>query len=222
MRQALSPDPVVFNDCHHTWANSEGTTLLETLKTLSQAVQDLQKRADDTNKCLNDTNKSLNNSRLEETQNKVEAKSKDLEKAQKAIMKYEKTFDALTIEVRPIVLEKWAGKPISNNRRSQRNAAAHGGSILADYDAILRGVDQPAPRVDRWKPVFGSHYNASWEFLYAQGSLDAASKELVRMFDYLANTRSLERWENWKTQSNHNTSSKKFQDRAEIVETCTS
>jgi hypothetical protein len=62
------------------------------------------------------------------------------------------------------VLDKWAGKPISNTRRSQRNAAAHGGSILADYDVILREVDQPASRVDRWKPAFESHYNVSWEF----------------------------------------------------------
>ncbi|KAJ5804110.1 uncharacterized protein N7518_000413 [Penicillium psychrosexuale] len=70
MRQALSPDPVVFNDSHQAWANSEGTTLLETLKTLSQAVQDLQKRADTQRKDIRDTNK------LKDTQ-------KDLEDTQK-------------------------------------------------------------------------------------------------------------------------------------------
>ncbi|CAI7659562.1 unnamed protein product [Penicillium palitans] len=109
-----------------------------------------------------------------------------------------------------------------NTRRSQRNAAAHGGSILADYDVILREVDQSDSRVDRWKPVFESHYNVSWEFLYARGGLDSASKDLVRIFDYLANIRSLEKWEDWKIQSNPNTSSRKMKDRAKIAEICTS
>ncbi|KAJ5197015.1 hypothetical protein N7449_007494 [Penicillium cf. viridicatum] len=217
MRQALSPDPVVFDDSRQAWANSGGTTLLATLETLSQAVQDLQKRAEAQQKEIRDTKKSL-----EDTQNNVEAKSNDLEEAQKTLIKYERTFDAHTIEVRSIVLDKWAGKPISNTRRSQRNAAAHGGSILADYDVILREVDQPASRVDRWKPAFESHYNVSWDFLYARGGLDSASKELVRIFDYLANIRSLEKWEDWKIQSNPNTSSKKMNDRAKIVEICTS
>ncbi|KAJ5951072.1 uncharacterized protein N7479_009485 [Penicillium vulpinum] len=61
----------------------------------------------------------------------------------------------------------------------------------------------------------------SWELLFARGGLDSASKELVRMFDYLANTRSLEKWEDWKIQSNPSTSSKKFEDLAGIVEICT-
>lgn len=74
-------------------------------------------------------------------------------------------------------------------RRSQRNAAAHGGSILADYDVIRREIDQPESRADRWKPVFESHYNVSWDFLYARGGLVSASKEVVRIFDYLANIR---------------------------------
>ena len=59
----------------------------------------------------------------------------------KTLIKYERTFDAHTMEMRSTVLDKWAGKPISNTRRSQRNAPAHGGSILADYDVILREVD---------------------------------------------------------------------------------
>ncbi|KAJ5420332.1 hypothetical protein N7465_002851 [Penicillium sp. CMV-2018d] len=159
---------------------------------------------------------------LENTQNNVEAKSNDLQEADKTLINYERTFDAHTMEVRSTVLDKWAGKPISNTRRSQRNAAAHGGSILADYDVILREVDQPDSRVDRWKPVFESHYNVSWDFLYVRGRLDSASRELIRIFDYLANIRSLEKWEDWKIQSNPNTSSKKMKDRAKIVEICTS
>ncbi|KAJ5957575.1 hypothetical protein N7501_011854 [Penicillium viridicatum] len=125
------------------------------------------------------------------------------------------------MEVRSTVLGKWAGKPISNTRRSQRNAAAHGGSILADYDVILREVDQPDSRVGRWKPVFESHYNVSWDFLYVRGRLDSASRELIRIFDYLANIRSHEKWEDWQVQSNPNTS-KKMKGRAKIVEICTS
>ncbi|CAI7618356.1 unnamed protein product [Penicillium viridicatum] len=62
--------------------------------------------------------------------------------------------------------------------------------------------------VDRWKPVFESHYNVLWDFLYARGGLDSASKELIRIFEYLANITSLEKWEDWKIQSNPNTSSK--------------
>lgn len=170
MRQAISPDPVIFNDSRQSWANSEGTTLVETLQTLSQAIRDLNKRADAQEKDLRDTQKNL-------------------EEAQKALLKYERTFDAHTIEVRSIVLDKWAGVPISNMRRSQRNAAAHGGSILADYDVIRREIDQPESRADRWKPVFESHYNVSWDFLYARGGLVSASKEVVRIFDYLANIR---------------------------------
>ncbi|KAJ5796978.1 uncharacterized protein N7518_005518 [Penicillium psychrosexuale] len=72
----------------------------------------------------------------------LENTQKDLKEAQKSLIKYERMFDAHTIEVRSIVLDKWAGKPISNTRRSQQNAAAHGGSILADYDVVLREVDQ--------------------------------------------------------------------------------
>ena len=146
MRQALSPDPVVFNDSHQARANSEGATLLETLKTLSQAVKDLQKRADTQGQDIQDIDKSLKDIQ------------KDLEDTQKALIKYERTFDAHTIEVRSIVLDKWAGKSTSNTKRSQRNAAAHGISILADYDVILREVDQPNSRVDLWKPAFESHY----------------------------------------------------------------
>ncbi|KAJ5603283.1 hypothetical protein N7537_006239 [Penicillium hordei] len=126
------------------------------------------------------------------------------------------------MEVRSIVLDKWAGKTISNTRKSQRNAAVHGGSILADYDVILREVDQLDSRVDQWKPAFEFHYNVWWEFLCARGGLDSASKELIRIFDYLANIRSLKKWEDWKIQSNPNTSSKKMKDRAKIVEICTS
>ncbi|KAI2686303.1 hypothetical protein CBS147355_1790 [Penicillium roqueforti] len=69
---------------------------------------------------------------LEDIQKNLEDTQIDLEEAQKALIKYERTFDAYTIEVQSIVLDKWAGKSISNTRRSQRNAAAHGGSILAD------------------------------------------------------------------------------------------
>ncbi|KAF4770445.1 hypothetical protein N7455_007308 [Penicillium solitum] len=119
-----------------------------------------------------------------------------------------------------MVLDKWAGRPISHTRRSQRNAAAHGGCILADYDVILYEAGQQSSRVDRWKPAFESLYGVSWDFLNARGGLYSASKELVRIFDYLANTRSLEKWEDWKIQSNPNTSTKKFKDRAEIVATC--
>ncbi|KAI3122535.1 hypothetical protein CBS147331_985 [Penicillium roqueforti] len=135
--------PVVFNDSHQAWANSKGTTLLETLKTLSQAVKDLQKRADTQEQDIQDTNKSLKDTQkhLEDIQKNLEDTQIDLEEAQKALIKYERTFDAYTIEVQSIVLDKWAGKSISNTRRSQRNAAAHGGSILADYDVILREVD---------------------------------------------------------------------------------
>ena len=53
-----------------------------------------------------------------------------------------------------------------------------------EYVVILREVDQPASRVDRWKPAFESHYNVSWEFLHSRGGLHSASKELVRIFDY--------------------------------------
>ncbi|KAJ5823125.1 hypothetical protein N7447_005465 [Penicillium robsamsonii] len=187
MRQALLPDPVVFDDSRQAWANNP-----------------------------REYTKSL-----EDTQKNVEAKGNDLEEAQKALINYERTFETHTIEVRSIVLDKWAGKPISNTRWSQRNAAAHGGSILADYDVILREVDQPDSRVDRWKPAFESHYHVSWEFLYARGGLGSTSKELVRIFDYLANVRSLEKWKDWKIQSNPNTS-KKMKDRAKIVEICTS
>ena len=86
-------------------------------------------RSKDTQKHLEDIQKNLEDTQI------------DLVEAQKALIKYERTFDAYTIEVQSIVLDKWAGKSISNTRRSQRNAAAHGGSILADYDVILREVD---------------------------------------------------------------------------------
>lgn len=141
--------------------------------------------------------------------------TKDLKAVEKTLIKYEHTFDAYTIEVRSTVLDKWAGKPISNTRRSQRNATTHGGNILADYDVILREVDRQDSRVDRWKPAFASYYNVSWELLHTRGGLDSVSKELVRIFDYLADTRSLEKWE-------ENTSSKRIQVRAEIVTICTS
>lgn len=59
MRQAISPDPVIFNDSRQSWANSEGTTLVETLQTLSQAIRDLNKRADAQEKDLRDTQKNL-------------------------------------------------------------------------------------------------------------------------------------------------------------------
>lgn len=36
--------------------------------------------------------------------------------------------------------------------------------------------------------------NMPWEFLHACGGLDLASKEVVRIVDYLANTISLEKW----------------------------
>lgn len=52
---------VVFDDSRQAWANSEGTTLLTTLETLSQAVQDLQKRTEAQEKNLRDTNKRLEN-----------------------------------------------------------------------------------------------------------------------------------------------------------------
>lgn len=67
-------------------------TLLATLETLTKAVKDVQE--------------------------KVESQGKELEEAQKAIIKYARTSDAHTIEVRSMVLDKWAGRPISYIRRS--------------------------------------------------------------------------------------------------------
>jgi hypothetical protein len=63
MRQALSPDPVVFDDSRQACVNIEGTTLLATLETLSQAVQDLQKRAEAQEKEIRDEKKSLENTK---------------------------------------------------------------------------------------------------------------------------------------------------------------
>lgn len=93
----------------------------------------------------------------------------------------------------PLRCGQWAGRPISHTRRPQRNAAAHGGSILADYDVVLHEAGQQSSRVDRWKPAFEPQYGVSWDFLNACRGLYSASIELVRIFDYLANTRSLEK-----------------------------
>ncbi|KAJ5485878.1 hypothetical protein N7530_000178 [Penicillium desertorum] len=87
---------------------------------MSHAVQDLQKKVEAQGKDIQDTKASL-----EETE-------KALQATQRALMKYERTLDAHTIELRSTVLDKWAGKHITSTRRSRRNAAAHGGSILAD------------------------------------------------------------------------------------------
>ncbi|KAJ5790726.1 uncharacterized protein N7518_007737 [Penicillium psychrosexuale] len=193
MRKALSPDPVLFDDSRRTWANSEGTTLLATLETLTKAMEDIQEKVESQGKESKDL------------QQKLESQGKELEEAQK---------QSSNMSGRSMLI------PLSHTRRSQRNAAAHGGSILADYDVILHEAGQQSSRVDRWKPAFESQYGVSWDFLNARGGLDLASKELVRIFDYLANTRSLEKWEDWKILSNSKTSTKKFEDRAEIIATC--
>ncbi|KAJ5463239.1 hypothetical protein N7475_008183 [Penicillium sp. IBT 31633x] len=102
-------------------------------------------------------------------------------------------------------------------------AAAHRGIVFADYDVVLREADQPDSIVDRWKPAFKSHYIVSWKFPHAHGGLDLANKDLILIFDNPENTRSpsLEKWEDWKIQSNPKTSDKKIQDRASIAEICT-
>ncbi len=92
------------------------------LETLTQAVQDFQKRAEARGKDIRDTKEEPRGHT-----EPLEAKGKNLEEAQKALIKYGRMFDAHTIEVRSIVLDKWARKPIRTARRSQRNAAALGG-----------------------------------------------------------------------------------------------
>ncbi|KAJ5555227.1 hypothetical protein N7535_007667 [Penicillium sp. DV-2018c] len=133
-----------------------------------------------------------------------------------------RTFDANIVEVRSTGLDTWMGKRITHTRRSRRNAVVHGGNILADDDVIRQVVDQRDSRAGRWKPAFESHYNVSWDLLHSRGGLDSASKEVVQIFDYLANTRSLEKWEDRNIQVNTRTSSEKFKDHAEIEEFCTS
>ncbi|KGO77466.1 hypothetical protein PITC_037740 [Penicillium italicum] len=144
-----------------------------------KSLEDTEKSLEVTEKSLEDTQKSLEDTQnsLQDTQNNLGAKSKDIEEVQKALIKHERTFDAYTIEV----------------RRSRWNTTVYGDSIPTDYDMILREVNQQDSRVDRWKPAFESHYNVSWELLHTRRRLDSASKELVRIFDYLANTRSLEK-----------------------------
>jgi peptidoglycan hydrolase CwlO-like protein len=94
---------------------------------MSHAVQDLQKKVEAQGKDIQDTKTSL-----QDTKASLEETEKALQATQRALMKYERTLDAHTIELRSTVLDKWAGKHITSTRRSRRNAAAHGGSILAD------------------------------------------------------------------------------------------
>lgn len=53
--------------------------------------------------------------------------------------------------------------------QSCQQPAAHGGSILDDYDVILHEVDQPNARVHRWKSAFDSHCDVRCVSLPGQG-----------------------------------------------------